>query len=185
MQQHPTLLHREQALLLVIDVQERLVKAMSHRDSVENAIVKLQQGMEILNVPMLITEQYPKGLGSTVEILLTGTQQQDSIEKTTFSCCGEAKFISALEQCERRQIIVTGMETHVCVLQTVLDLLEAGYQVHLPICATCSRCDANRDNALMRMQQAGAILTNVESVLFELVRDARSPEFKAISKLVV
>lgn len=185
MQHHPTILHRDQALLLVVDVQERLVKAMPHRASVENAITKLQKGMEILNVPTLITEQYPKGLGPTVERLLTGTQHSDAIEKTTFSCCGEIKFMSALEAVKRQQIIVTGMETHVCVLQTVLDLLEAGYQVHLPISATCSRCDDNRNNALNRMQQAGAILTNVESVLFELVHDSKAPEFKAISKLIV
>jgi nicotinamidase-related amidase len=183
--QHPTILHRGQALLLIVDVQERLVKAMLHRDSVEKAIVKLQQGMDILNVPVVITEQYPQGLGPTVENLLTGAQHKKAIAKTTFSCCGETKFLSALGKLKRRQIIVTGMETHVCVLQTVLDLLEAGYQVHLPICATCSRCDTNRDNALTRMQQAGAIITNVESVLFELVHDAGAPEFKAIAKLIV
>ncbi|MDY0189473.1 MAG: isochorismatase family protein [Desulfuromonas sp.] len=185
MPQHPTILHREQTLLLIIDVQERLVKAMHQRDSVEKAIMQLQQGMNILHVPMLLTEQYPQGLGSTVETLLTGAHHQAAIAKTTFSCCGEAAFQSTLQKSDRRQIIVTGMETHVCVLQTVLDLLEAGYQVHLPIGTTCSRCDANRDNALIRMQQAGAIITNIESVLFELLHDASAPEFKAISKLIV
>ncbi len=185
MNHHPTLLDREQALLLIIDVQERLAKAMNNRDSVEQAIVQLQTGMEILEVPTLVTEQYPKGLGPTVAGIKTAAKEMGCVEKTAFSCCGEESFQPHLAHYNRKQIVVTGMETHVCVLQTVLDLLEAGYQVHVPITATCSRSDINRDNALSRMQQAGAILTNVESVLFELVRDAGAPTFKAISKLVV
>ena len=185
MKHHPTLLHKDQALLLIIDVQERLVTAMNHRDSVEGAITRLQAGMEILDVPVLATEQYPKGLGPTVDTIRSTTEAMTCVKKTTFSCCGEGCFEPELVKQGRQQIIVTGMETHVCVLQTVLDLLESGYQVHVPITATCSRSDSNRDNALSRMQQAGAILTNVESVLFELVRDASAPEFKAISKLVV
>nr|WP_320048986.1 hydrolase [uncultured Desulfuromonas sp.] len=185
MNHHPTLLDKDQALLLIIDVQERLVKAMAHRDSVEQAIIQLQTGMKILGVPALATEQYPKGLGPTVDSIRAAAEEKGCIEKTAFSCCGEESFQPHLAHYNRKQIIVTGMETHVCVLQTVLDLLEAGYQVHVPITATCSRSDVNRDNALNRMQQAGAILTNVESVLFELVRDASAVEFKAISKLVV
>lgn len=185
MEHHPTLLQRDQAVLLIIDVQERLVKAMARRESVEQAILKLQQGMEILGIPTLMTEQYPKGLGPTVETIRSCAGNACCVEKTAFSCCGEANFWPELERLQPRQVIVTGMEAHVCVLQTVLDLLHAGFQVHVPVCAVCSRSDAHRDNALRRMEQAGAILTNVESALFELVRGAHSPEFKAISKLVV
>lgn len=185
MQHHPTILHRDNAALLIIDVQERLIKAMNNRDSVETAIGVLQQGMEVLNIPTLITEQYPRGLGATVECIRAQNTAACVVEKTTFSCCGEQNFWPALTAMERKQIIVTGMETHVCVLQTVLDLINAGYQVHVPVSATCSRDDANRDNAIRRMEQAGAIITNVESVLFELLRAAGSDEFKTISKLVV
>lgn len=185
MKHHPSLLQRDQAALLIIDVQERLVTAMANRAGVEQAIGLLQQGLNLLQVPTLLTEQYPKGLGPTLASIRQAAGGAGCIEKTTFSCCGEQSFWPALEALQRRQIIVTGMETHVCVLQTVLDLLQAGYQVHVPISATCSRSDANRDNALRRMEQAGAILTNVESVLFELLRAAGSAEFKAISKLIV
>jgi nicotinamidase-related amidase len=185
MQHHPTILHRNSSALLIIDVQERLVKAMNNRASVEAAISTLQQGMAILNVPTLITEQYPRGLGATIPGILEQNPEASVVEKTTFSCCGEESFWPELATIKRRQIIVTGIETHVCVLQTVLDLINAGYQVHLPVSATCSRADENRDNAIRRMEKAGAIITNVESVLFELLRAAGNAEFKAISKLVV
>jgi len=184
MQHHPTLLNPENTALLIIDVQERLVKAMPNRIEVEEAISTLQQGMEILNLPTLITEQYPRGLGATVESISARAPKAAVVEKTSFSCCGEDSFAPALEELGAKQVVISGMETHVCVLQTVLDLLQAGYQVHVPIKATCSRSDANRDNALERMQQAGAIITNVESVLFELLREAGSAEFKAISKMI-
>jgi len=184
MQRHPTLLNPENTALLIIDVQERLVKAMPNHLEVEEAIATLQQGMEILSLPTLITEQYPRGLGATVKSISARSDKATVVEKTSFSCCGADSFAPALEKLGARQVVVSGMETHVCVLQTVLDLLQAGYQVHVPIKATCSRSDENRDNALERMQQAGAIITNVESVLFELLREAGSVEFKAISKMI-
>jgi len=184
MQQHPSILAVDNTALLIIDVQERLVKAMPRHEEVEEAITTLQQGMETLSLPTLVTEQYPRGLGATVEGIRTRCPNACIVEKTSFSCCGANAFAPELEKLGAKQVVVTGMETHVCVLQTVLDLLHAGYQVHVPIKATCSRSDANRDNALQRMQQAGAIITNVESVLFELLREAGSAEFKAISKLI-
>ncbi|MFO7831221.1 MAG: hydrolase [Desulfuromonadaceae bacterium] len=184
MQRHPTLLNPGNTALLIVDVQERLVKAMANHIEVEESIAILQQGMDLLNLPTLITEQYPRGLGATVESISARGSNATVVEKTSFSCCGANAFVPALENLGAKQVVVTGMETHVCVLQTVLDLLHAGYQVHVPIKATCSRSDANRDNALERMQQAGAIITNVESVLFELLREAGSAEFKSISKLI-
>ncbi|MCA1796435.1 MAG: hydrolase [Geobacteraceae bacterium] len=184
MQRNPTLLNPENTALLIIDVQERLVKAMENHEEVEGSIATLQEGMEILNLPTLITEQYPRGLGATVESISARKGNATVVEKTSFSCCGASSFAPALEKLGTKQVVVTGMETHVCVLQTVLDLLHAGYQVHVPIGATCSRSDLNRDNALRRMEQAGAIITNVESVLFELLREAGSAEFKTISKLI-
>jgi nicotinamidase-related amidase len=184
MQRNPTLLNPENTALLIIDVQERLVKAMANHEEVEGTIATLQQGMEILNLPTLITEQYPRGLGATVDSISARKGDATVVEKTSFSCCGADCFHTELEKIGAKQVVVTGMETHVCVLQTVLDLLHAGYQVHVPIGSTCSRNNVNRDNALRRMEQAGAIITNVESVLFELLREAGSAEFKAISKLI-
>lgn len=185
MQRHPTILTSENTTLLIIDVQERLVTAMANYAEVEKAIITLQQGMDILKLPTLITEQYPRGLGTTVESIAARNPGGAVVEKTTFSSCAEGSFRPVLEKLGRKQVVVTGMEAHVCVLQTVLDLLQAGYQVHVPLESVCSRSDRNRDNALCRMEQAGAIITNVESVLFELLHRAGSAEFKAISKLIV
>jgi len=184
-QRHPTILRREDALLLVVDFQQRLADVMPRRESVTAEILKIIQGVKRLGVPVLVTEQYPQGLGPTVPEIAQTVEPDGVVTKLTFSCCGDETFWEALRQTQRKQIVVVGMETHVCVLQTVLDLLANDYQVHLPADATCSRSDSNRDNALARMRQAGAILTNTESLLFELLVQAKTEEFKAILKLII
>lgn len=185
MNRHETVLRCEDALLLVIDFQQRLVDVMSRKGSVTDEISRLIQGMKRLNVPILATEQYPQGLGPTVPSVAELLDPAQILSKMTFSCCGLVDFDARLKSLQRRQIVVTGIETHVCVLQTVLDLLANGYQVHVPVGATCSRADANRDNALARMEKAGAVLTNLESVLFELLVEAGTDDFKAVRKLIV
>jgi nicotinamidase-related amidase len=185
MKRHETILRRDDTLLLIIDFQQKLANAMANAESVAAEIKRLVEGMNLLKIPVVATEQYPKGLGATTEELASELRSAPVVEKMTFSCCGELRFGDELKQLGRRQIVVTGIETHVCVLQTVLDLLANGYQVHVPVTATCSRSDNNRDNALSRMQQSGAVLTNSESVLFDLLVEAGTNDFKAVMKLIV
>jgi nicotinamidase-related amidase len=185
MKRHETILRRDDSLLVVVDYQQRLVEHLAHGAEVTAEIVRLVKGMQLLGVPVIATEQYPKGLGPTAPAVAEVLDPQQIEEKLTFSCCGIDPFAARLAQHQRRQIILVGIETHVCILQTALDLLANDYQVHLPFNATGSRCDANRDNALQRMQQAGVIITNTESLLFELLGQAGTDEFKQVRTLIV
>lgn len=179
------MLDRNDAVLVVIDVQEKLCKAMDEKvlAALTQRISILQQAAEELGVPQIATEQYVKGLGETIAELKERLTAP-AIEKMAFSCCGETPFPDALRKIGRKQIIVTGMETHVCVLQTVLQLLEAGYVVHVVADAVMSRKKENWRIALGVAQQAGAVITSMEAVLFQLLRVAGSDEFKKLSKLV-
>jgi nicotinamidase-related amidase len=178
-------LDRNSAQLLVVDVQEKLVRAMDQKvlSKLTNNISILLDAAAELGLPSLATEQYVKGLGETVPELKEKIPTA-SLEKMTFSCCGGEGFMGALAANNRRQVIVTGMETHVCVLQTVLELLEEGYVVHLVCDAVMSRRKDNWKIALQTMESAGAVLTSTESVLFQLLRVAGTDEFKKLSKLV-
>lgn len=177
-------LKKEETALVVIDVQKKLVVAMDediYADMLSNT-QKLVKGANIIGIPVLCTEQYPKGLGETVDEL--SSDISGAIEKITFSCCGEASFEAALKARGVKTVVVAGMETHVCVLQTVLDLLEKGYKVQVAADAVCSRSDFNWEIALDMMGKAGAVITCAESVLFMLLGRAGTPEFKEVSKLL-
>ncbi|OIO57554.1 MAG: hydrolase [Alphaproteobacteria bacterium CG_4_10_14_0_2_um_filter_63_37] len=181
------LAHAPQALLVVVDIQERLASAMpeTERLRVEVNAVRLIRGAQLLAVPIVGTRQYPKGLGpftAPIQDALSGHAQV--VDKTSFSCCGEDGFSAAVAAQARQQIVLCGMESHVCVLQTATELLERGHVVFVAADAVCSRDRANRRNALTRMRQSGVIVTNTESILFEWLRDARHDRFKAISALV-
>lgn len=182
---HPTILQSNQSLLLVVDYQDRMIPAMHDSDHVTSSIVKLIQGISILNIPIVLSEQYPKGLGHTTNAITDVIHDKCVCEKIHFSCCGSRDIWETIEQQKRNQIIVVGIEAHVCVLQTVLDLIHANYQVHVPFDCVASRNPLNRDNAFERMKQAGAIVTNLESALFELMIKAGSDEFKQIQKLII
>ena len=179
------MLDRNDVVLVVIDVQERLCQAMDEKilGALTRRIAILQEAAQEMQIPQLGTEQYVKGLGETLAEL-KGRLCTPTIEKMTFSCCGETAFPEELRKLGRKQIIVTGMETHVCVLQTVLQLLEAGYIVHVVADAVMSRKKENWRIALGIAQQAGAVITSTETVLFQLLRAAGSEEFKKLSKLV-
>jgi len=178
-------LDRDNAQLVVVDVQEKLCRAMDTKvleQLTGNVSILLDAAAE-LGLPALATEQYVKGLGATLPVLrekLSGP----SLEKMTFSCCGGDGFLEALAKSGRRQVILTGMETHVCVLQTALELLSAGYVVHLVCDAVMSRRKANWETALRTLTAAGAVLTSTEAVLFQLLKVAGTEEFKKLSKLV-
>ena len=179
-------LDRDKAVLVVIDVQEKLCLAMDHKvlhKLTKNIGILLETAGE-LGVPVLITEQYVKGLGSTLAELKDKAGAAPTYEKMAFSCCGSAEFVAALKASGRTQVIITGMETHVCVLQTVIELREAGFEVHLVKDAVMSRSKQNWQTAVEAMILTGAVPSCTESVLFQLLRVAGSDEFKKLSKLV-
>jgi len=178
-------LNPSNSCVILIDMQEKLQKAMSNVDKcIENQKLLLQSAA-ILKIDSIVTEQYPKGLGHTIDELKCLLPANTAvIEKTSFSCCGESKFRTALKAKSRKTLIVCGIEAHVCVQQTVLDLLAEGYEVVIPADALTSRNKDNYKLALESMRQAGAFITSSESVIFMLLRDAKHPDFRQISKLI-
>lgn len=173
-----SLLQRDKAMLVVVDVQEGF-RSYDSFEEVARACSKLVQGARILQVPRLVSEQYPKGLGHTAPEV--GLQDEALVEKTVFSAARADGFDLA----GRMQAIVCGIETHVCVSQTVHDLLDRGVEVHVPADAVGSRHELDYERGLERLERAGAIVTTVESVLFELLERAGTPEFKAVQKLIL
>lgn len=177
-------LKASETILVVVDVQERLARVMERRQQVEAAIGVLVRTARLHDMPIILTQQYTKGLGPTVDHLSALLEGVDPVEKICFSCCGEDTFTRSLDALGRRKVILTGMEAHICVLQTALDLLDMGYTVHLPWDAVCSRADGNRDAALGFMERAGAIITSSETAAFQILQKAGTPEFKEISSLL-
>ncbi len=184
MNRHPQILNRHRTALLIIDVQQKINAVMLHKQKIVTNIIKLIKACEALNVPILFTEQYPKGLGGTVPEVLENLSGKEPIQKMTFSGCSAPELIEQLKEKSIQQVIVTGIESHVCVQQSALDLLAQNFQVHVPKDAVSSRKELDYQTALERMSKAGIILTTVESVVFELLEEAGTPEFKEISKLI-
>jgi nicotinamidase-related amidase len=182
---HPALLDRAAAILVVIDVQEAYRAALHEFDRMTAAVVRLVRGAALLGVPVLLTEQYPQGLGHTVaelaEHLPPATQRFD---KMSLSCVGAPGFLDAVTALGRRQVVLAGLETHACVNQTAHDLLAAGQQVHLPRDATSARHAADVETAWEKMRAAGVLPATSESVLLELIGTAAAPEFKALQRLI-
>jgi len=177
-------LNQEQAVLVVIDVQEKLIPAMDERicGQVVSHINMLIEGFQGMNLPIIATEQYPRGLGKTIQELAAATEQE-CVEKVAFSCLGEPNFTAALEKTGARQVVLVGMEAHVCVYQTMVDLLDRGYTVHLVRDAICSRFKGDFLTAISMGTQMGAVLTTTEMALFQLVGVAGSDAFKLVSRL--
>ena len=175
-------LDRDRTALVVIDVQEAFAKAVEGFDDVAAQTAILVQGAKLLGLPLLVTEQYPRGLGDTVEPVRAALGEDvERLPKTVFSAVRADGFDLA----GRDQALVCGIETHVCVNQTVHDLLGGGVEVHVAVDAVGSRTAANRELGLRKMAESGAILTSVETALFELLGQAGSDEFKTIQKLVM
>ena len=184
---HPNLLDIDNSLLLIVDIQDRLTSVMPEgnaEDMLENS-VRLIDAANLLNVPVIVTEQYPKGLGATVEsIRVKLNESTPHFEKTGFSCLAADNFQDALEKTARKQIIIVGQETHVCILQTTLELMQQGYQVHIVEDAVCSRKAENKFYALQRLQAQGATISNFESVLFEWLKNSQHKHFSTITALL-
>jgi nicotinamidase-related amidase len=178
------ILTKEKAVLVIIDIQERLVTAMDKREMVYENCVHLLEAVKLLHIPVVLTEQYPKGLGPTVSEISHALPSYEPLEKNTFDCCRGEGFLEKVGSLKRKQIILTGMETHVCVLQTCLSLLKEGYVVHLVRDAVCSRKKGDFLSGVEMMRDAGAVISCTETVLFQLLEKAGTNEFKVISKRI-
>jgi nicotinamidase-related amidase len=180
------LLSAEKALLLVIDIQEKFQPILSNAEAVIENTRRLITGCNQLNVPVIVTEQYPKGLGETVAPLKHALKAETPVlEKTSFGCGGEPVVAEHLKAAKRQQILVCGLEAHVCVNQTVVSLLAQGYQVYLIEDAIGARDERNYHIAMKKLAQLGAIPSCVEMALFELMRHSRHPQFKAVQQLIL
>ncbi len=176
-------LKKEETVLMIIDIQERLVPAMKYGKKVidnTNILINIAQKM---NIPVIGTEQYPKGLGKTVPEISANVDMDLFYDKLSFSGYNEEIRVT-LNSIGRKKVIITGMETHVCVFQTVRDLLENGYQVFVAEDAVCSRTKENHKNGLSLMDKMGAVTSNTETILFDLLKVAGTSEFKELSKLI-
>jgi nicotinamidase-related amidase len=177
-------LDKDNTALVIIDVQERLAAAMKVKDEVIKNCLHLIELSRMLNIPIVVTEQYPKGLGTTVNEIKESLPLYHPIEKLSFNCCEEPNFLNELKRLNKKALILTGMETHICVLQTCIGLLREGFNVHLVRDAVCSRTKENWKTGIEFMRDAGAVATCTETVLFQLLKLAGTEEFKAISKRI-
>lgn len=178
-------LRADDAILLLVDMQERLQPAMHDDARLRAKAAALARGCSLLGVPVYVTEQYPKGLGSTVPELREAVEASGGpLEKTAFSCVADASIRARIQATGRTSVILAGIEAHVCVLQTALDLMEMGYAVHVVEDAVGSRAPQDRDAGIARARRNGAEPATVEMVLFELMGDARHPRFKEVQALV-
>lgn len=172
-------------ILVVVDVQEAFASAIPDLDTVSTRIATMVRGAAILEIPIVVTEQYPKGLGRTVDAVSEALPDNAvTIEKTSFGAGGEPAFASTVIEGKRRQALLCGIETHVCVNQTAQALREDGFEVHLLADCVSSRYEKDKAAGLKRMEQAGVMTSSVEMALFELMRDAKHPRFKEIQALV-
>lgn len=177
-------LNAAESVVLVVDVQDKLLAAMPAAKSLVASVGFVLDVANLLAIPALATEQYPKGLGPT-NADIARRLPPNPLAKTAFSCCGAPGLYGALKMLDKPSVVLVGMEAHVCVAQTALDLLEHGFAVFLPVDAVASRFAVDSETALRRLDRAGAILTTAEAVAFEWMRDASHPNFKAVSKLVI
>ncbi len=178
------MIHRNDTALLVIDIQDKLARVMHDQETLLDKVPRLIQGAQIIGLPIIVTEQYPKGLGTTVQEIVAVLESYDPLEKRVFGCCDDTGFVEMLEQSDCKNILVCGIETHVCIYQTVSQLLDGHYHVEVVADAVDSRTPFDKKIGLERMQNQGACLTTVEMALFELQQVAQGAQFKAISNLV-
>jgi len=178
------MISRAAAVLVIIDIQGNLAQAMFDKESLFANTIKLIKGFKILNLPVIVTEQIPQKLGQTIAPVSAELDGITPIAKESFSCCDEKYFNETLERLNRRDVVLLGIETHVCVYQTSLDLIANGYDVHLVADAVSSRTPENRQIGIDAMKSGGAHITSTEMVLFELLRTAADPQAKELFKIV-
>ena len=175
---------KENAVLVVIDIQEKLYPHVENRKDMRKNVVKLIRFCRALGIPIILSEQYPKGLGPTIDELKEVLDKYEPESKTSFSCCGIPEFEEKLKASGRKLAIITGIETHVCVFQTTRDLLEKGYGVHVLADAVSSRSKTDKKIGLKRMMGLGAVISSTEMFMFEVLKEAGTPEFKKVAPLL-
>ena len=174
----------QDSVLVVVDMQGKLIPKIFDQHTVISNIVTLIKSAEILNIPIIVTEQYPKGLGSTIPEIKDLIVPWQPIEKICFSCFGNNDFSKKLKELKKDNLILCGIESHVCITQTALDGLKSGYSVFFVKDAISSRTKNNKETGFERMAQAGAIPVSTEMVVFELLREAGTDKFKQIISLI-
>ena len=179
-----SIIKRNGTILIVIDVQEKLIPFISEKEKVIENIVKLIEFAKVLKIPILLTEQYPRGLGLTVEPIKRAMIKHKPLEKVSFSCFGAEGFSSALQRHFAKTVLLTGIEAHVCVAQTALDAIDAGYRVCVIKDAVSSRAQGNKQIGIDRVQERGAIVSSTEAIMFEILEKAGTQEFKEIAPLL-
>ena len=175
---------RHESLGVIIDIQDRLFPHIHHHEDLEKNVQILIRGLQFLQIPILVTQQYTRGLGATIPSIAEAVKPSHIIEKITFSCCDESNFLAELTRLNKKFIIIAGIETHVCILQTVPDLVDNGFIPVVVEDCVSSRKRNDKEIAIERIRQEGGIITTYESILLELCRVAGNETFKAISKLI-
>lgn len=177
-------LKKEETAFLLVDIQERLLPSISGQDTIVQNAIRLLKAADVLKLPLIYTEQYPKGIGPTVSPLMENLPAQAiRFEKTAFSCCGESEFVNGLRETKRETIVVFGIETHICILSTITDLLKEGYKVVLASDACGSRNPDNHTTAVAAIRACGAVVVPTETIVYQLLERAGTPEFKALLPL--
>jgi len=178
------MLRRDDAVLAVVDMQGRLATLMHDKETFYENVARMIKGAKVLGLPILWTEQLPDKLGDTLPQIAEHLAGEARLVKRTFSCCGDENFLARLKATGRRQVLLTGMETHVCVYQTAMDLLAGGYEVYLVSDAVSSRTAANRAVGIEAIREAGGRITSVEMALFEMLVVAQGDQFKQVIQIV-
>lgn len=182
---HPYILESSKTALVVVDIQEAFRNVVPDFAVVASRASIAVRGFQILGAPVIVTEQYPKGLGHTAEeIHLVLPDGFEVIEKTAFSSCGSEEFVTQMNTLGIKQVVLCGLETHICVSQTAHDLLDLGLKVHLLTDCVCSRFEYDKQAGLAKMLSSGVIMSSIEMALFELMRDAKHEQFKEIQALI-
>lgn len=181
---HPRMLNRENSVLVVVDIQDILLRFIYEADRVTANSIKLIEAAKVLDVPVIVTLQNADRFGGCTQAIADALPPGEHINKMTFSCCGSEHFSQTLRACGRKEVILCGIETHVCVNQTAHDLLDAGYTVHIAKDAVSSRSKDNWKTGIEKMRDSGCIITSTEAAIFEIVKDASAPEFKRVLPIV-
>ena len=178
------MINRDKTLFVVIDFQEKLMPVTHNKEVLEDKVCRLAEGMKVLGIPHIVTQQYTRGIGETIPSVAEAIGEFEPIDKTSFSCMRNEEFARQLREAGKKDIVVCGIEAHICVLQTVLELLDEGYNVYVAVDGMSSRSANDYLWAAERMETAGAIVTTYEAILYEILGDAKSEGFKEVSKIV-
>ena len=182
---HANILKPDATALAVVDIQEAFLFPIDDAAEISRKTATVIKGFQELGLPVIVTEQYPKGLGHTVEEIRRALPDDfEYVEKSTFSSCGAETFLKKLEGAGAKQILLCGLETHICVSQTAHDLLNRGFEVHLLVDCVGSRFTVNKEAGIRKMELSGVIPATVESALFELLKDSKHEKFKAVQNLI-